>query len=94
MDNDKVLKIINYYGLKHQLKKLSEEHHELLEAIYEYFGSDNGDKEHIKEEIADVMVILDQIINYFNIKTDDIKSVMINKINRTLKRIEDERRKD
>lgn len=94
MDNDKVLKIINYYGLKHQLKKLSEEHHELLEAIYEYFGSDNGDKDHIKEEIADVMVILDQIINYFNIKTDDIKSVMINKINRTLKRMEDERRKD
>lgn len=94
MDNDKVLKIINYYGLKHQLKKLSEEHHELLEAIYEYFGSDNGDKEHIKEEIADVMVVLDQIVNYFNIKTDDIKSVMTDKINRTLKRIEDERRKD
>lgn len=94
MNNDGVLKIINYYGLKHQLKKLSEEHHELLEAIYEYFGSDNGDKEHIKEEIADVMVILDQIVNYFNIKTDDIESIMIDKINRTLKRMDDERRKD
>lgn len=51
----------------------------------------NGDKdtkkEHIKEEIADVMVMLKQFQLYYNISTDDIKQVMKKKVNRQLERI-------
>lgn len=44
-------------------------------------------KEHIKEEIADVMVMLKQFQLYYNISTDDIKQVMKEKVNRQLERI-------
>jgi len=44
-------------------------------------------KEHIKEEIADVMVMLKQFQLYYDIPTDDIKKVMQSKINRQLERI-------
>lgn len=47
-------------------------------------------REHIKEEIADVMVILKQIQLYYNISTDEVKEVMKSKVNRQLERINDE----
>ena len=52
----------------------------------------NGDsvdysKEHITEELADVMVMLKQIQLFYYIPTKDIKKVMVNKTNRQLERI-------
>ena len=47
----------------------------------------NYKKEHIKEEIADVMVMLKQIQLYYNISTDDIKEIMKSKVERQLERI-------
>lgn len=47
-------------------------------------------KEHIKEEIADVMVMLKQFQLYYDISTDDIKEVMRSKVNRQLERIANE----
>lgn len=44
-------------------------------------------KEHIKEEIADVMVMLKQIQLYYNISTDDVKKIMKSKVERQLERI-------
>lgn len=44
-------------------------------------------KEHIKEEIADVMVMLKQFQLYYNIPTDEIKEVMKSKVDRQLERI-------
>lgn len=51
-------------------------------------------KEHIKEEIADVMVLLKQIQLHYNISSDEIKEVMRFKIDRTLKRITEEDKND
>lgn len=45
-------------------------------------------KEHIKEEIADVMVMLKQFQLYYDIPTEDIKAIMKNKVDRQLERIE------
>lgn len=45
-------------------------------------------KEHIKEEIADVMVMLKQFQLYYDISTEDIKAIMKNKVDRQLERIE------
>lgn len=45
-------------------------------------------KEQIKEEIADVMVMLKQFQLYYDIPTEDIKAIMKNKVDRQLERIE------
>lgn len=44
-------------------------------------------KEHIKEEIVDVMVMLKQFQLYYNISTDEIKQIMKLKVDRQLERI-------
>ena len=51
-------------------------------------------KEHIKEEIADVMVILKQFQLIYNIPTNDIKNIMQKKIDKTLLKIEEEKKDD
>lgn len=54
-------------------------------------GQEHEDKKyHIKEEIADVMVMLKQIQLYYDIPTTEIKNIMNFKINRTLDRIKEE----
>lgn len=107
--NEKLRKIVNYYGLNKQLKYFQSEVFELNEAIIkrrntgvlenvingvasafaQVFNVEHTDysKEHIKEEIADVMVMLKQFQLYYNIPTDDIKEIMKNKIDRQLERI-------
>lgn len=47
-------------------------------------------KEHIKEEIADVMVMLKQFQLYYDISTNEIKEVMKCKIERQIERINNE----
>ena len=46
------------------------------------------EEEHIKEEIADVMVMLKQFQLYYDIPTEDIKAIMKNKVDRQPERIE------
>lgn len=95
---EKVLKIIRRYGLRHQLRKLTEEVFELHEAITEYemyrrsalpsLSVENKYKKHIEEEFADVLVLLSQIKHYYNLDSEKIKEIMDYKINRQLDRIE------
>ena len=54
---EKLLKIFNTWDASKQLKQLHSEVFELTEAIFE-----NGDKNHICEEIADCYVLLEQLI--------------------------------
>ena len=88
--DEKELKIINHFGLRNQLKKLNEECYELIEAINEYEDDNarNGTKENIIEEMADVMVLLRQFQEYYNITDIDIAFKMLYKTNRTIERIE------
>lgn len=44
-------------------------------------------REHIKEEIADVMVMLKQIQLYYNISSKDINEIMKRKVARQMERI-------
>ena len=107
--NEKLLKIINHYGVMPQLKYFQSEVFELNEAIikYEEKKKQNVDckickkveiydmnfyKNHIAEEIADVMVMLEQFATYYGITDDEISDVMAYKINRQLERIENEQR--
>lgn len=88
--DEKELKIINHFGLRNQLKKFNEECYELIEAINEYEDDNarNGTKENIIEEMADVMVLLRQFQEYYNITDIDIAFKMLYKTNRTIERIE------
>ena len=103
---EKLLKIINHYGVNNQQRKLQEEVFELNEAIIrkeylpnekdvdeELFGVNmeiEKAKEDITEEIADVMVMLEQFRLYYDISVGNIKEVMKYKINRQIERIENE----
>lgn len=101
---EELKKIINHYGIDKQLKYIHSEYFELDEAIIDYQNSGfdfNYDEEaqdiekefknHIAEEIADVMVMLEQFRLYYNIPSIQITEIMQQKIERQLKRIEEEK---
>lgn len=96
-----LLKIINHYGIMPQLKYIHSEYFELDEAITvhqlnEYYNEEYDmeyelNKEHIAEEISDVMVMLKQFQYYYGIEDKQIEDIMKFKIERQLKRIEEEK---
>ena len=92
-----LLKIIKHYGVNHQQRKLQEEVFELNEAIIqaEEFHRFNErynifNKQNIKEEIADVLVMLEQFRLYYGIPVGNIKEVMEYKVKRQIERIKNE----
>ena len=97
-----LLKIIKHYGINSQQRKLEEEVFELQEAITTHELKQSveydiplteivGTKEHITEELADVLVLLGQIIHYYDIDKKEIEKLLKYKIGRQLRRIENER---
>lgn len=99
--NEKLLKNINHYGVDIELRKLNEEVFELQETIivnefikrkfpkyHEIFKRQI--KEHITEELADVQVLLNQFKLYYEIPDEEVKEVMIKKIERQMERIEND----
>ena len=100
---DDLLKIIEHYGVIHQLKKFNEESYELIEAVRDYeeqCAISEYDLERyvdkyfidcIAEELADCMVLLEQIKVYYNLDNEKIIDEMKHKINRQLKRMEGEK---
>lgn len=91
MDREKLLEVINHYGVQHQLKKLVEEVYELVEAILTHTGTEES-LEHIKEEHADVSLVLNEVKEYFEIGyVEDTLPRMNYKLDRTLKRKEEEK---
>lgn len=89
MDEDK-LKIINHYGIRPQLKKLSEEVYEFQEAV---LMDDNSEEalDHIIEEFADVELIMDQFKEFFEIDHTKVSEQKVFKLMRTLERIKNEK---
>ena len=95
---DKLLQIINHYGLDKQLKYIHSEYFELDEAIINYVDDEcnyyseveNSHLRKIAGEIADVMVMLKQFQYYFDIEDKQIEEIMNYKIDRQLQRIEEE----
>ena len=99
-----LLKIIKHYGINSQQRKLEEEVFELQEAITTHELKQSveydiplteivGTKEHITTEIADVLVLLGQIIHYYDIEVSDIEKNIEYKIMRQIKRIQKEKHK-
>lgn len=84
---EKLLQIIEHYGLYNQLKYLHTEYFELDEAIISC-----DEIGHIAEELADVMVMLKQIQYDYDIADEQIEGIMNCKIDRQLERIANEQR--
>ena len=108
MDKD-LLKIIENYGTRNQLKKLSEELYEFQEAVLSYnllktISEDVKDEvleknteyiyKCVLEEYADLCVLLSQFELYFDLNEDEVWQVMKNKVDRQLKRIENDNHKN
>lgn len=91
---DKLLKIINHYGINKQLKYIHSEYFELDEAImnYEWAESEYGrcKNDNIAGEIADCLVMLKQFQYYYGIEDKQIEDIMNFKIDRQLERIKNE----
>lgn len=94
--------VIKHYGYRNQLKKLSEEVYELQEAVLEYENAiiniDNDYKiaelrDHIAEEIADVKHLLYQITFAYDLNTNDIIEIVIEKNKRQHRRMKEEKEK-
>lgn len=86
MEED-IKKIADHYGLNHQKIKLIEEMAELTQAICK--GRDLS----ITDEIADVEIMIEQVKYLMSINAN-VKLQRMFKINRQLKRIENENKKD
>lgn len=88
-----LLKIVSFYGIRNQLKYIHSEYFELDEAIMSAEFSSSmmrSDIRHIAEEISDTMVMLKQIQYYYGITDDEIRNIMQEKIERQLRRINEE----
>ena len=105
----KIRYILNYFGIKKQLKKFNEEVFELNEAVIKYINQgaietvcenisyvrahllnvEHTDyKKNIKEELADVYLMLKQIQLHFNISEEELQKNISYKVSRTINRIE------
>ena len=103
MKND-LLKIINNYGLIEQLKYFQSEVFELNESILRYDEEEMDDfytmnveeiefmKNHIKEEIADVLCMLRQFQYYYGFTDKQIDEIVKFKVERQLERMKNERK--
>lgn len=92
---EKLIEIIQHYGIMHQLKYLHTEYFELDQAIINYeqvhhIFEDIEGKNHIAEELADTTVMLKQIQYFYRIEDEELARNMEYKINRQLDRIKKE----
>lgn len=89
IDEEKVKRIADYYGLKNQLKQLAEECCELsVEAMH--YTRERGGTERISEEIVDVLIMIQQIIYLLRNDTEKLEKYADFKLDRQLERIERE----
>ena len=91
IDEEKVKRIADYYGLKNQLKQLVEECSELsVEAMH--YTREKGGTERISEEIVDVLIMIQQIIYLLMDDTEKLEKYADFKLDRQLGRIEREQK--
>lgn len=93
----KTIEIIKHFGIRNQLKHLSEEVYELQEAIIDYEHECNKpldqarlqDVSHVAEEIADIEFLLQQFKDFYFIPEGTITRIKSMKSKRLDKRIEE-----
>ena len=89
MEKDKLQMIADHYGIKKQLRQLAEECSEL--AVEASHSARKGTTVKIIEEMADVEIMIEQIIYLSKIDKCDIEDCINYKLDRQIKRIKEEK---
>ena len=85
----RIMEIADHYGIEKQLHQLAEECSEL--AVEASHSARKGVTVKIIEEMADVVLMIEQVIYLANIAIDDINECIRFKIDRQLERIKGEK---
>ena len=86
---ERIKTIADHYGIKKQLRQLAEECSEL--AVEASHSARKGTTVKIIEEMADVQIMIEQIIHLAKIDRCDIEDCINYKLDRQMKRIEKEK---
>ena len=89
IEDTRIKTIADYYGIKKQLRQLAEECSEL--AVEASHSARKGTTVKIIEEIADVQIMIEQIIYLAKIDRCDIQDCINFKLDRQMKRMEKEK---
>ena len=82
--------VYNYHGWREQNKQFVSEAHELTEAIHDYqVDKSLKNWNHITEEVADILFMINQVIAEYKIADENIDSWLNYKRKRESKRIEE-----
>lgn len=88
IEDTRIKTIADHYGIKKQLRQLAEECSEL--AVEASHSARKGTTVKIIEEIADVQIMIEQIIYLAKIDKCDIEDCINFKLDRQMKRMEKE----
>lgn len=83
---------IKHYGVNNQLIVALEELAELQKEICKFMRGDNN-RDHLIEELVDTQIMVEQLIEIFEITRDEIFVNRMKKLQRLERRIENERKK-
>lgn len=86
-EDDMLKKITKHFGIETELTKLTEEMGEFLNEAYKKYYC-GGSSERLEDELADIIVLLLQIIIYFDIDMNNVDKIHSQKIRRTIERID------
>ena len=87
--NPRIVEIADDYGIEKQLHQLAEECSEL--AVEASHSARKGVTVKIIEEMADVLLMIEQVVYLANIAIEDIDECIKFKIDRQLERIKEEK---
>ena len=89
IEDERIKKIADHYGIEKQLHQLAEECSEL--AVEASHSARKGVTVKIIEEMADVLLMIEQVVYLANIAIEDIDECIQFKIDRQLERIKEEK---
>lgn len=89
IEDTRIKTIADHYGIESQLHQLAEECSELV--VEASHSARKGVTVKIIEEMADVLLMIEQVIYLANIAIDDINECIQFKIDRQLERIKEEK---
>ena len=87
IDDERIKTIADHYGIENQMRQLAEECSEL--AVEANHSARKGTTVKIIEEIADVLIMMEQVIYLSGIDRKDIDDCIQYKLDRQMKRIKE-----
>lgn len=88
IEDERIKKIADHYGIKRQMHQLAEECSEL--AVEASHSARKGTTVKIIEEMADVLIMIEQVVYLAKIDMCDIEDCINYKLERQMERIKEE----